>query len=98
MSININETRNWILGIVMGIILIVSGFVMVNVLHVIGGYIVASVNQTISQLGTPVQPLITQQQIQIVGLSLMMGGITLVIISVAMMIKVILSSIERTGT
>lgn len=98
MSVNVNELRGWILGIVIGIVLVVAGFILTNVLHVIGGYIVANVNQTITTSGgTASPPLVSQTQIQIVGLALMMAGITLVITAVAMMIKVVIESVSRVG-
>lgn len=92
MSINITEIRGWILGVIIGIVLVVAGFVVVNVLYSVGQYIVGQVSTQIN--GTT--PLVAPQQIQIIGLALMMSGITLVIVSIAMMLRVIIGSLTKT--
>ncbi|MEM0458954.1 MAG: hypothetical protein QXZ31_03725 [Thermofilaceae archaeon] len=92
MSINITEIRGWILGVIIGIVLVVAGFVVVNVLYSVGQYIVGQVSAQINESTT----LVTPQQIQIIGLALMMSGITLVIVSISMMLRVIIGSLTKT--
>lgn len=95
MSVRIEELRGPILGIVVGIILIVVGYVAGNVMHSIGTYIVTTVNQQISGTST-VSPayLIQPSQVTIAGLALMMAGISLLIASVALIIKLILGAVS----
>lgn len=92
MSINITEIRGWILGVIIGIVLVVAGFVVVNVLYSVGQYIVGQVSAQINETTALVSP----QQIQIIGLALMMSGITLVIVSISMMLRVIIGSLTKT--
>ncbi|MEM1696720.1 MAG: hypothetical protein QXQ90_09025 [Desulfurococcaceae archaeon] len=93
MVIRIEEVRNWILGTVIGIVLVVAGLVVINILYSIGEYIVVSFSEQIGNVTVLVPP----QQIQIVGLALMTAGLALVLINIGMLIKVILSSMPKTA-
>lgn len=94
MSVRIEELKTPILGIVIGIILVIVGYVAGNVMHSIGTYIVAEVGKQVGATASP-QYLIQPTQIQITGLALMMAGIALLIASVALIIKLILGAVTE---
>lgn len=81
------ELRNMIMAFVVAMILIVSGFVAVNITYGMGLYVYSEVNKTIQQ-----PMLIDAAKIQIVGLALMIAGIVIVVVAIGIMIRAMISS------
>jgi len=80
--------------IITGIVLVVVGFVTVNIAYGFGTYILSQLNQSI---GGSLKMLVSPTSISIVGTAFIVAGILLVIIAVAEMIKELRKTTEMAG-
>jgi len=80
--------------IITGIVLVVVGFVTVNIAYGFGSYILNQLNQSLSG---SLSMLVSPSSISIIGTAFIVAGVLLVIVAVAEMIKELRKTTEVVG-
>jgi len=87
------QLQGIILGAVIGIVLIVGGWVASNLTYTFGSYVQAQVNNSLQALGYTVTPLVSANSISFVGMALTIAGIVVVVAMVGVMIYYLIAGI-----